>query len=241
VSDQAPRLQVEALVVEYGRARAVDQLSFSVFPGRAVGLVGANGAGKSSLLRCVAGLQHPQSGKIRFGGRDVTRKRAWTLAHRGLRLVPETRELFWHLSVAENLMLGALGTSTTERSESIDRTLAIFPALRPLLDRRARLLSGGEQQMLAIARALAGQPSLLLVDEPTLGLAPKIVADMIVAMRRIVESGVSVVVSEQNLALPRALCDEIIILKLGQKVAAGSPQEVFDAETIRTAFLGSTA
>jgi ABC-type branched-subunit amino acid transport system ATPase component len=240
VSDQKPRLDAEGVVVEYGRGRAVDGFSFTVRPGQAVGLVGANGAGKSSLLRCIAGLQRPQAGTIRFDGHDVTRKRAWTLSRRGLRLVPETRELFWNLSVIDNLRLGTVGMSSGARNESIERGLEIFPALRPLLDRRARLLSGGEQQMLALGRALVGRPSLLLVDEPTLGLAPRIVADMIVALRRIVEDGVSIVIGEQNLALPRALCDEVILLKLGREVAAGSPREVFDAETLRTAFLGST-
>lgn len=241
MSEQLARLQVEELVVEYGRGRAVDRLSFRVLPGQAIGLLGANGAGKSSLLRCIAGLQRPQSGKIRFEERDVTRKRAWTLARRGLRLVPETRELFWHLTVAENLTLGALGTSAKEGKESIESALETFPALHPLLEREARLLSGGEQQMLTIARALCGRPSLLLVDEPTLGLAPKIVSDMIGALRRIVESGVSLLVGEQSLALPRTLCDEIIILKLGRVVASGAPQDVFKEETIREAFLGSTA
>lgn len=231
------RLMVQDLVIEYGRLPAVDQLSFEVSAGQCVGLVGANGAGKSSVLRSVAGLQRPTRGKVWLEGRDVTGVQPWTLAQRGMRLVPETRELFNRMTVEANLRAGALALPKGDRPSALAAAYETFPALTKLKDREARLLSGGEQQMLAVAKALVGRPRLLLIDEPTLGLAPAVVKTLVEAIRSIVAAGVSVLIAEQNLGLPRALCDEVIVIRLGRVVATGSPLSALSDETVKEAFL----
>ena len=234
---EVPRLEVENLVVEYGRLPAVDRLSFKVSEGQCFGLVGANGAGKSSALRAIAGLQRPSAGLVRLDGRDVTGNAAWKLARKGMRLVPETRELFRGMTVDTNLQAAALCLPRRSRAIAIAEIYETFPALDRLRTREAGLLSGGEQQMLAIAKALVGRPSLLLIDEPTLGLAPAIVRALLETIRSVVVAGVSVVIAEQNLGLPKTLCDEVIVIRLGRVVATGPPASALADEIVRSAFL----
>src|ERR1700728_5342819 len=172
----APALEVIDLDVSYGQAKAVDGFSVAVASGSCVGLVGANGAGKTSILRCIAGLQRSSKGIISVNGHEVHAWKPWARANFGVRFVPETRELFWELSVAENLRLGVHGQP--DKEEAIEVATTVFPVLKKLWKRRARLLSGGEQQMLAIGRALAGRAQLLILDEPSLGLAPTMVGQL---------------------------------------------------------------
>jgi branched-chain amino acid transport system ATP-binding protein len=217
---------------------AVDAVSFSIEPGECVAIVGANGAGKSTLLRSIAGLVRARSGTIHLDGRDITRQHPWTLARSGLRLVPESRELFGDLSVRENLRVGAAVVPSHKRDGAIESMFSLFPALRPLQDRRARVLSGGEQQMLVIARALVANPGILLLDEPSLGLAPSIVGDLITALRAITASGVTVIVAEQALRIPMALCQRTIVCTLGKIVADGPRDDVLTSDVLRQAFVG---
>lgn len=234
-----PRLEVDSLRVSYGRAIAVDGISLAVSPGSCVGVVGANGAGKSSLLKSIAGVVRSEEGRVRLDGADVRNASPWTMARRGVRLVPESKELFWGLSVGENLRVGARAVPAHGRRESIEAALEVFPRLRRLSGSLARSLSGGEQQMLAIARALAGEPRLLLLDEPALGLAPAIVAQLVDSLRQVRTRGMSILLAEQNLAVPRQLCDEVGVWQLGHVIAAGSPHDVLSEDVLRTAFLGA--
>ena len=231
------RLEVSDLVVRYGRSVAVEGVSISVPRGAAIGIIGANGAGKSSFLKAVAGVVKPSSGTILLDGASVAGKSSWTMARRGVRLVPETRELFWTMTVGENLEVGCRLVPHARRKERLDQVFELFPALAKFRASTANLLSGGQQQMLAIGRALVGDPELLLLDEPSLGLAPVIVDELIIALRRISESGVSLLIAEQNLRIPRKLCERVTAFNLGSTVAEGVPADVLNESTLRQAFL----
>jgi branched-chain amino acid transport system ATP-binding protein len=233
------RLEVRDLVVSYGRSVAVHQVSLGVGAGGCVGIVGANGAGKSSFLGAVAGLTRTASGTVSIDGRRVTGKSRWQIARHGLRLVPETRELFWKLSVAENLEAGGRLVPPHQRADLVQSVYDLFPALHRLRDSQAGLLSGGQQQMLAIGRALVGDPVVLLLDEPSLGLAPVVIGELIEALREVCSRGVCMVIAEQNLGIPRRLCDEVTVFNLGRVRATGRPEEVLDQSTLRQAFLSA--
>jgi branched-chain amino acid transport system ATP-binding protein len=237
-SVSAPRLVVQDAGVSYGGTIAVRAVSMSLRESGCVGIVGANGAGKSSLLRAIAGATKLTRGSVEIDGKDVSRHPRWEIARHGLRLVPETRELFWHLSVQENLRIGARLVPSGERDARVESVYALFPALRRHGRTAANLLSGGQQQMLAIARALVGGPSILLLDEPSLGLAPVIVGELIEALQEIRARGIAIVVAEQNLAIPRRLCDEVLVCTLGRVTTSGPPSSVLDDATLREAFLG---
>jgi branched-chain amino acid transport system ATP-binding protein len=231
------RLEVKDLVVRYGRSVAVDRISLSVGRGGSVGIIGANGAGKSSFLKAVAGVVKPYGGSIRIDGVEVGGKSRWAMARRGVRLVPETRELFWNMTVGENLDVGGRLVPRSRRADRLDQVYELFPALAKFRASQANLLSGGQQQMLAIGRALVGDPEVLLLDEPSLGLAPVIVGELIDALKRISETGVSLLVAEQNLRIPRRLCGRVTAFNLGNAVAEGPPAEVLNDSTLRLAFL----
>jgi ABC-type branched-subunit amino acid transport system ATPase component len=238
VEAKSPRLEVQDLVVAYGHAVVVDRVTFRVDPGECLGVVGANGAGKSSMFRCIAGMLRARAGKIRLDGRDVTRDRAWALAGKGLRLVPEGRELFGGLSVAENLRVAAAALPANKRVESIESAIQLFPALGRIGTRHARFLSGGEQQMLAIARAMVAKPSILLLDEPSLGLAPAIVGVLLASLKVIRDAGVSILIAEQSLKIPRELCNRVLVFKQGRIVVEGAPEQILTDHVLRGAFLG---
>jgi branched-chain amino acid transport system ATP-binding protein len=230
-------LDVRQLVVAYGHVVAINRMSFSVKRGECMGVVGANGAGKSTLFRTIAGMLKPRGGTIMLDGRDIAGMRPWQVAKSRLRLVPEGRELFGGLSVEENLLVGGGSSDNVERDKVLEHAFELFPALEGLRTRKARVLSGGEQQMLAIARAMVARPSILLLDEPSLGLSPAIVSMLISTLRAIRESGVTVLVAEQSLKIPRELCTRVVVCSNGRAVAEGSPNEVLTDSMLRQAFL----
>ncbi len=216
-------LSVERLRVEHGGVRAVSEVTLAVAPGEVVAVLGANGAGKSSLLRATMGLGTCE-GTVRLAGVDVSRKPAWARARAGLAYVPEGRRLFPGLTARENLDVAAR-VGAAERRERMARVLALFPAIAARLDARGWTLSGGEQQRVAIGRALMQAPRALMLDEPTLGLAPALAREVFAALRRIAASGVAVLVAEQNALGVLATADRAAVLVRGvlaREMAAGA-------------------
>jgi branched-chain amino acid transport system ATP-binding protein len=236
----AHRLDVSGLTVAYGRNEAVQDVSLALGIGGCTAIVGANGAGKSSLLRCIAGLVRAKSGSIRFDSTDITHKSPWQISSLGLRLVPEGRELFVTMTVAENLEVGTMLLPAKSRRAALAAALDVFPALSQLLKRTAGQLSGGQQQMLAIARAMAGQPRMLLLDEPSLGLAPTIVSDLVSALKEIRKAGVTILISEQGVKIPSEVADEVMLIRLGRVVSSGPPHEMLAETSLRSAFFGGS-
>jgi branched-chain amino acid transport system ATP-binding protein len=247
-------LQVDDLVVQYGPAVAVDGVSLALGEGERVALIGPNGAGKSSLLNAVCGLVKPARGRIRIGGRDMTRASPGAVVRRGVTQVPEGRQVFPSLSVEANLLLGAYGrdfgydlVSATLRflrrrgeiGERLERVYALLPALRQLRERPAGQTSGGEQQMVAIGRALMAEPRLLAVDELSLGLAPIVVQNLSEFLRKLnEEEGVALLLVEQNAHLAFELCSRAYVLEAGRSVLSGESAELERNELVRTAYLG---
>jgi branched-chain amino acid transport system ATP-binding protein len=240
-------LEAKDLVVGYGAVKALDNVSIEVADGSITAMLGANGAGKTTFLRAVSGLVRPRSGRIAVGGRDITGLAAEEIARLGVAHVPENGGVIIELSVAENLRLGGLwrrearGDGRGERmslSRRIDTVYELFP---PLAERRGRIaatLSGGERQMLALGRALVGRPRLLLVDEPSLGLAPRVVAQLMAVLRRLRdEHGMTVVLVEQNARSALSIADRAVVLNLGT-VAADFDQTAAVDDRLRHAYLG---
>ena len=220
---QKEAIRVRALHAGYGSATVVRNLDLTVAAGEVVALLGPNGAGKTTTLLTIAGLLPAQSGEVTVLGRTVDAKRPWSAARRGVALVPEERALFFDLTVRENLLLAIRG----DRQKGIDSAIAYLPALGPLLGRQAGLLSGGEQQMLALARALAGKPKVLLVDEMSLGLAPVIVQRLLPILRTVADDlGVAVVIVEQHIHMALSVADRAIVLSHGDVVLTGPAKEL---------------
>ena len=220
-------LSLTAVDAYYGRAQALTDVTLSVTAGEVVALVGRNGAGKSTLLKTIIGLIRPAAGCIVFDGHDITRAPAYLAARLGIGYVPEERRIFAGLSVAENLETGrqpprrgptdpALDVTAGRKRWTLERVLVLFPALEPLLSRRGDTLSGGEAQMLAIARTLMGNPRLLLLDEPAEGLAPLVVEDTIKAIHVIKAEGVAILLSEQHPAFGSGIIDRSYAMERGQ-------------------------
>jgi urea transport system ATP-binding protein len=217
-------LSVEKLDVAYGGSQVLWTVDLKVPPGEVVCLMGRNGVGKTTVLRAVMGLLPVRGGRITFGGQDITRWPPDRRARAGLGYVPQGREIFPHLSVEENLRMALLGC---ERTTSIDDALDLFPLLKRFLSRKGGVLSGGEQQMLAIGRALLTRPQLLMLDEPTEGIQPSIILEIEDAIRRIkTERGVTVLLVEQYLDFAERLADSYVILAKGTVVAAGATREL---------------
>lgn len=212
-------LEVDHLTVAYGGLRALSNVSLSVPPGRIVAVVGPNGAGKSSLLRCISGLVKPASGHCSLDGRSLDSVKVAARSRLGIGHVPEGRRLFPALTVRDNLRV-AEHSSVAATADAIERQMELFPELDAFMNRRADSLSGGEQQMVAIARALVQQPTILLMDEPSLGLAPIIVQRLRDAFVRVAQSGTAVLLAEQNVELALRVSDEIHVLVLGDLVGS---------------------
>jgi branched-chain amino acid transport system ATP-binding protein len=232
-------LELQQLAVAYGEARALWDVSLQAKPGELLCIVGPNGAGKTTLVNAVAGVLKPLAGRITMDGRDITRLAPHRFCEAGIALVPEGRRLFTGMTVAENLDVGSyLPGARARRRQSLDEVLALFPALKAKLGSPAGELSGGQQQMVAIARALMARPRLLLLDEPSLGLSPLVVTDVFDAIRKINAAGTTIVLVEQNVALAMRISHRACVLELGRIVAEGAPDELMKRPEIRQAYLG---
>ncbi len=233
-------LNVSDLHVSYGPVLAVRGISLSVPKGQIVALLGANGAGKSSTLRTISGLLRPANGTIEFEGRRIDRVPAERIVQLGISQVPEGRQIFTELTVMENLRLGAYTRRDRDGiKRDLDRTFTYFPVLGERRGQTAALLSGGEQQMLAIGRALMAKPSLLLLDEPSLGLAPMLVREIFRIVKAInEEEGLTILLVEQNANLALEIANEAYVLETGQVVLEGSAEELRGNEAVRRSYLG---
>jgi branched-chain amino acid transport system ATP-binding protein len=234
VSD--PLLSVEDLHAAYGETPVLTGVTLSIERGQVASLIGRNGAGKTTTLRSVMGILRPTEGAVVFNGEDVTDLREHQKTKRGVRLVPEERRLFPDLTVTENLRMGALATD--EGVFTIDEAFEAFPRLDERRELPANHLSGGEQQMLAIARALVGRTDLLLLDEPTEGLAPQIVEDVLEIIGRIVDEGVTVLLAEQNIRAAMAVADRHHVIDKGEIVFEGTTADLEGDEELQERHLG---
>ena len=230
-----PRLSVKNLHSGYGAVKVLEDVSFDVKPGEIFAVLGSNGAGKSTLAKTLGGMIAAKQGSIHFEGKDFTKLADFRRQRDGLALVPEGRRLFADLSVRENLVLGL---KSPKNEKPLEKVYELFPKLIELGDRRAGALSGGEQQMVAIGRAMAGEPSLIIFDELSLGLAPIIVDRMLGAVERIAEWGTAVILVEQSVNKSLALADNILVLRRGSVVYSGSP-DGFSEEKLQSAYLGA--
>jgi branched-chain amino acid transport system ATP-binding protein len=233
-------LEISGLTTAYGPVTALDSVDITAERGQVTAVLGANGAGKSTLLRTVSGLVRPASGKVLLDGTDLTRASAEAIARAGIAHVPEGRGVIIELTVEENLRLGALlGTSRRRTEHDLARVYEMFPALAERRRRDAHVLSGGERQMLVIGRALLSGPDVLLLDEPSLGLAPRIVAQIFGLLRELVDSdGVTVLLVEQNARSALSIADVGIVLNLGRVVARDSADALAADDGLRHAYLG---
>ena len=232
-------LDVRDLDVHYGGIHALKGVSFSVDEGQIVTLIGANGAGKSTTLRAISGLVAPRSGSMLFEGKDIAGARPPRVVARGIAHCPEGRRVFPHMTVEENLEMGAyLRSSAAEISADRDRIYAEFPRLADRKRQAAGTLSGGEQQMLAIGRALMSRPRLIMFDEPSLGLAPNIVERTFAIIRGIRDAGTTVLLVEQNAFAALDMCDHAYLLEGGRIVLSGPGADMIENEHVRKAYLG---
>jgi branched-chain amino acid transport system ATP-binding protein len=232
-------LEAKRIEVAYGQARAIDGVSLAVAAGELVCVVGPNGAGKSTLINAIAGLLRLKSGTLTFDGVDLARLPPHRFIAAGIAVVPEGRRLFTRMTVRENLEMGSLvPAARRERSRSLDRMCDLFPALSGRLDVPAGALSGGQQQMVAIARALMAAPRLLLLDEPSLGLSPLIVAEMFAIIRAIHAQGVTILLVEQNVVRALEVATRACVLEEGRIVKEGDRDSLLADPALRRAYLG---
>ena len=231
-------LELEDLAVFYGKRRALEGVSLAVGRGEIVTLLGANGSGKSTTLRAISGLVRPARGRILYEGRDITRAPADAIVAAGITHVPEGREVFPEFTVLENLLVGGHTVARRDVDERLEAAFRLFPVLRERRLQLAGTLSGGEQQMLAIGRALMARPRLLLLDEPSLGLAPMLAGEIFRTIQRINESGVAVLLVEQNARRALKLAARGYVLETGRVVVAGPSAALTEDPRVRTAYLG---
>ncbi len=235
----APTLELAGVHAGYGDFQALFGVGLRVEPGEAVGVVGPNGAGKTTLLRVISGLIRPRSGTLRFGGQDLAALPAHELPALGVAHVPENRRLFPHLTVEENLRVGAYAKAARARfAERRDRVYTMFPRMRERRHQLAGTMSGGEQQMCAIGRALMSGPRILLLDEPSAGLAPLVVKQVFDLVRRIREEGLTVLIVEQNVAQVLRVVDRAYVLETGRVSADGAAADLAADPAIRRSYLG---
>lgn len=232
-------LEVKDLCVNYGGIQALQNVSLIINPGEVVTLLGANGAGKTTTLRAISKLVNPRSGEIIYNGRNITRRRAHELVQIGIAHSPEGRRVLARLSVFDNLELGAyIRSNAKEVSADIDRQFQLFPRLAERRNQLAGTLSGGEQQMLALARALMSRPKLLLLDEPSLGLAPAIVREIFSIIENLRATGVTILLVEQNARLALQIANRGYVLEAGCITLTGQASELLDDERVKKAYLG---
>jgi branched-chain amino acid transport system ATP-binding protein len=235
-------LELRSVEARYGAAVALRDVSLRIDPGELVCVVGPNGAGKSTLINVIAGIHRAASGIVALDGRDLTRLPAWRFCEAGVAIVPEGRRLFTSMSVRENLELGSYRPGArAARDASLAQVAGMFPRLSSWLDRPAGTLSGGQQQMVAIARALMARPKLLLLDEPSLGLAPIIVLELFEIIRQVNAEGVAVLLVEQNVAMALDVAARAYVLEQGCIVATGTPEALLREPHLRRAYLGADA
>ena len=231
-------LSIHDLSVNYGGIEAVKGISFDVHEGEIVTLIGANGAGKSSTLRTIAGLVKPSGGTINFRGDNITGRDATTIVKKGITLVPEGRHIFPDLTVLENLKVGAYLRSD-DISGDIQWVYDLFPRLRERSWQAGGTLSGGEQQMLAVGRALMARPKLIMMDEPSLGLAPLVVRDIFEIIRQINHQGVSILLIEQNANMALKIADSAYVMETGCITLSGAGKDLLNNEAVKKAYLGT--
>lgn len=236
-------LDVNGLKVFHGHAQALRGVTFQAREGEIVAVLGANGAGKSTLLGALSGIYNAKAGKISFNGKPITRRSPGYIVKQGLILVPEHRQIFNTLTVQDNLLLGAFHRYNKDKStlhEDMKRVLGIFPALQGKEQQTAGILSGGLQQMLAIGRGLMANPKLLMLDEPSIGLAPMVVAEIMTVLSKLREDGTTIILVEQNAAAAFKVADRAIVIERGQVVISGKPSELVNDERVQHAYLGRT-
>jgi len=232
-------LEIENLDLYYGDAQALDRVSLNARAGELVAIVGANGAGKSSLIRTIAGIETPRSGRIRFKRNDITGLPSYKVCDLGIGQVAEGRQIFPSLTVQENLEMGALLSRARDKMrETIPQVYEMFPRLAERRTQLAGTMSGGEQQMLAIGRCLMGQPELIMFDEPSLGLAPALVQELFRTIRQLNQRGLTVILVEQNVAVSLKLANRAYVLENGRIVMTGAGPELLNDDRIRQAYLG---
>lgn len=232
-------LTVEGLDVRYGKIRAVVGLDLAVSEGEIVTLVGVNGAGKSSTIRAICGVETPAAGRIEFAGRRLDRLPAHRIMALGVAHVPEGRQIFTNMTLRENLLLGAYHRKDQDQvARDIETDLELFPRLQGRLDERAYNLSGGELQMLALLRGLMARPRLLLLDEPSLGLAPLVVKDLFRLIRRLRDRGVTILLVEQNVRQALTVADRGYVMESGRLILSGKAQDLLADDQVAHAYLG---
>ena len=232
-------LELRNVTVHYGTAEAVRDISFGIDEGAAVSVIGANGAGKSTIIKAIAGLVRLHSGEIVFDGKRIDGMSVDTIVGRGVVCVPEGRRLFPYMSVADNIKIGAyLEKDKKVIKAKLEEVFELFPRCKERLGQRAGSLSGGEQQMVAIARAMMAKPKLLMMDEPSLGLAPMVINDLATTIININRSGVAILLVEQNAGLVMKVAQEAHVLEVGEIVAQGQMKDLIDNDSVRRAFVG---
>jgi branched-chain amino acid transport system ATP-binding protein len=232
-------LRIQGLSLYYGDAQALADIDLEVGQGEIVAIVGANGAGKSSLIRAVAGIERARSGRVEFNGRDITGRESHEICNLGIGQVAEGRQVFPSLTVLENLQMGAmLARAKSSAHRALADVFALFPKLAERRDQLAGTMSGGEQQMLAIGRCLMGSPELIMFDEPSLGLAPLVVQEVLHTIRVLNERGLTILLVEQNVAVSLKISSRAYVLENGRIVMSGTGEKLLHDDRVRQAYLG---
>jgi branched-chain amino acid transport system ATP-binding protein len=237
--NRKPLLQVEDINVYYGAIHAIKGISFEVYPDEIVTLIGANGAGKSTTLNTIAGLLRPRSGHIVLEGKDLTTIPASRIVSQGMALCPEGRRIFQQMTVRENLEMGGYTRPKSEIPASLEEMFTRFPRLKEREKQIAGTLSGGEQQMLAMARALMSKPKLLMLDEPSMGLAPILVEQIFDIIKELHDAGVTILLVEQNAQMALSIADRAYVLETGRIAMTGEASALLKNDDVRKAYLGS--
>jgi branched-chain amino acid transport system ATP-binding protein len=238
VTAAGPLLRLDSVHTYYGQIHALQGVSIDVNRGEVVTLIGANGAGKTTTLKTISGLLHPRKGTVTFDGKDVSKTAAHDLVRAGIGHAPEGRRIFSRLTVLENLQMGGFTRKPAEIAEDVDRVMKLFPRLRERTHQQGGTLSGGEQQMLAIGRAMMSRPRVLLLDEPSLGLAPILIQAVFETIAEINQQGTTVLLVEQNALQALNVAHRGYVLQTGRVVLSGTGVELRENETVRKAYLG---